>query len=492
MVRSVLKLSSRSWSVKELLSSFLLHRKEFDLTDIGFFRRLFKHRAFQWAVITPNLLVFVIVVWAGFVGTPVGNMNFAVVFVWIVWWFALMTVLVPLFSRLWCLICPLPAFGDWLQRRGFIRRAANFKWFGWNKPWPSPIKNLWPVNFIFLFIATFIVLLTTRPVVTGILLLSLFVLGTLLALPFAKRAFCRYVCPVGGFLGLYSMFAAIEIRPKDRTLCEHHVAKECVRGSDTSFGCPWLIYPGGLEKNNYCGLCMECVKACPYDNLAVRIRRFGKDLLVKSGRALDEVYKAHIMLALAVIYIAITQGPWGWLRDWGNVFYKPTYDFALSGLQGFALHATLVWSGALIIAPGIFYLFCSASRALVKSAASIKKIFIDFSYSLIPIGLAGWVGFSTPIIFINWSYVVNVLSDPFGWGWDLLGTKYIPWKPIFPEIVPYIQILAVAIGLIYSIKYGIELSRQIFEDEGEALKAFIPIAIFLMLVSILFIWLFVG
>ncbi|NHV97950.1 MAG: putative sulfate exporter family transporter [Thaumarchaeota archaeon] len=292
----------RSWSLKNLLTSLILHRNEFDLTDIEFFRRLFKHRAFQWAVIIPNLFIFIIVVIAGFVGTPVGNANFAVILVWIVWWFALMTILTPLFSRLWCMICPLPAFGDWLQRRGFIKKQGGFKFLGLNKPWPAPVKNLWPVNFIFLFVATFILLLTTRPVVTSILLLTLFVLGTVLALPFAKRAFCRYICPVGGFLGLYSMFASFELRPKDRTLCDHHVTKECIRGSDTSFGCPWLIYPGGLERNNFCGLCMECIKACPYNNLAVRIRRFGKDLLAKTGRALDEVYKAHIMLALAVIY----------------------------------------------------------------------------------------------------------------------------------------------------------------------------------------------
>jgi len=482
----------RASSLKNLLTSFISHRNEFDLTDIEFFRRIFKHRAFQWAVILPNLFIFVIVVISGFVGTPVGNMSFAVVFVWILWWFALMTVLTPLFSRLWCMICPLPAFGDWLQRRGFIKKEGGFRWFGLNKPWPAPLKNLWPVNFIFLFIATFIVLLTTRPVVTSILLLTLFVLGTVLALLFAKRAFCRYICPVGGFLGLYSMFASFEIRPKDRTLCERHVTKECVRGSDTSFGCPWLIYPGGLERNNFCGLCMECIKACPYNNLAVRIRRFAKDLLVKSGRALDEVYKAHIMLALALIYIAITQGPWGWLRDWGNVFYKPTYGFALSGIQGFAIHAAIVWSSSLIIVPGVFYLFCALSKYLAKGEGSTKNVFINFSYTLIPIGLAGWIGFSIPIILVNWSYILNVISDPLGWGWDLFGTKYIPWQPVLLEAIPYLQILAVIIGLIYSIKYGSEISKQVYQDERRAVGAFLPIAIFLILVSILFIWLFVG
>jgi hypothetical protein len=85
-----------------------------------------------------------------------------------------------------------------------------------------------------------------------------------------------------------------------------------------------------------------------------------------------------------------------------------------------------------------------------------------------------------------------VISDPLGWGWDLFGTKYIPWQPIFPEAVPYLQVLAVVIGLVYSVKYGLEISKQIFQDESKALKAFLPMAIFLLLVSILFIWLFTG
>ncbi len=478
--------------IKNLLSALFLHRGTFDLTQINWFMRLIKHRAFQWAVILPNLFIFILVVVSGFVGTPVGNMNFSIVLVWMVWWFALMMIMVPLFSRLWCMICPLPAFGDWLQRRRMIWKIPGFKFFGANRSWPAPIKNLWPVNFIFLFIATFILLLTTRPVVTAILLSTLFILGTVLALPYAKRAFCRYVCPVGGFLGLYSMFASFEIRPKDTTLCLHHSTKECVKGSDTSFGCPWLIYPGGLERNNFCGLCMECIKACPYNNLAVTLRPFAKDLLAKTGRTLDEAYKAFIMLALAVVYISITQGPWGVLRDWGNVFYKPTYGFALAGLEGFAIHTAIVWGSSLLLLPGIFYGFTWLSWSMAKTKVSMRKLFTDFSYGLIPIGLAAWIGFSLPIILVNWSYVLSVISDPFGWGWNLFGTRDVAWSPMLPELIPYLQLTAVVIGLVYSIYYGLQIARQNYTEKRDAVRVSIPQAAFLILVSVLLIWLFTG
>ena len=72
-------------------------------------KRLVRMRSFQFLVILPNLFMFYLFLIAGFWGTPVGNKNIIIVFVWILWWFLLITLLVPLGSRSWCTICPLPA-----------------------------------------------------------------------------------------------------------------------------------------------------------------------------------------------------------------------------------------------------------------------------------------------------------------------------------------------------------------------------------------------
>ncbi len=61
--------------------------------------RIVKHRAFQFAVILPNLLLFFLFLLAGIWGTPVGSHNIIIVFVWILWWVLLIAVLVPFGGR---------------------------------------------------------------------------------------------------------------------------------------------------------------------------------------------------------------------------------------------------------------------------------------------------------------------------------------------------------------------------------------------------------
>jgi ferredoxin len=486
-------LAATRWHVRDFFSSLILHRGKFDLLQIGIINRLLKHRAFQYAAMMVNLFVFWVIILSGFFGSPVGNRNISIVFVWILWWFALIVLMVPLLSRIWCTMCPLPAFGEWLERRALVKKRSAFKYLSLRKPWPSKLNNIWLQNLGFLAIATFSALLVTRPVVTAIVLLILFVVPVFLVLIYSRRVFCRFICPVGGFLGLFSMFSALELRPKDKTLCRNHMTKECVRGNDNGYGCPWIIYPGGLERNNYCGLCFECIKTCPYNNLALNLRSFGGDILAKTGRALDEAWKSFIMLTLAGLYILVMQGPWGVLKDWSNVFWAPPYGWALTGVGGFLPYVGIFWGLSLAVTPSVFFLFTGASKlASGVRSVPLKKLFIDFSYELIPLALMAWIAFSIPLLLVNWSYIVNALLDPVGLGWNVFSGLYVPWTPLIPAVIPYLQSIVLAVGLAYSIKYSYRLAKQNFPEGKAALKAFLPQVVFLTFVSMIFLWLFMG
>jgi polyferredoxin len=82
-------------------------------------------RAFQFAVILPNLAFFTLAILAGLLGTPVGNANFAIVSVWIAWWALLIVLLVPIGGRAWCAMCPIPAIGEWTQRGAVLARGTS-------------------------------------------------------------------------------------------------------------------------------------------------------------------------------------------------------------------------------------------------------------------------------------------------------------------------------------------------------------------------------
>src|SRR5690606_8265227 len=105
-------------------------------------------------------------------------------------------------GRLWCTFCPLPFFGDWIQRRSFfspisgITKEYNNKFFGLFLKWPEYLKNSWLRLIFFLILATFSTTLVAIPKISGITILILFLIPTLMAVIWELRAFCRYVCPV--------------------------------------------------------------------------------------------------------------------------------------------------------------------------------------------------------------------------------------------------------------------------------------------------------
>jgi ferredoxin len=455
---------------------------------------LVKLRSFQFLAILPNLVLFYIFILAGIFGSPIGNANMIIVFVWILWWFLLISVMVPFVGRLWCLMCPLPAFGDWLQRLALIgvrpgkTVGLNNKLFGLNKRWPKALSNIWLQNIGFLTLATVSILLVTRPIVSSIVLGLMFLLGTVMALIWRGRAFCLYLCPVSGFLGLYSMTSMMELRSKDKEICRKVCkTKSCRAGSERGWACPWLVYMGNLDRNNFCGLCMECVKSCPHDNITLYWRPFCSDKVIKGY---DEAWKAFIMLVLAMAYSVVLLGPWGFLKDWANISEKG--DFV-----GFIIYAATLWFSCLLGFPAIYYIAVKLGHWWAKmkkqnGAVSLKDMFIRYSYTLVPLGLLAWVAFSLPLIMVNGSYILSVLSDPLGRGWNLFGTAHIPWTPVYPEYATYIQVALLLVGLYYGIKKGLEIARELWADEEAAFRSMVPLTVLLVAVTIAFMKLFAG
>jgi ferredoxin len=442
-----------------------------------------KSRLWQPAGMLLTLGFFVLAILTGLFGTPAGARNFGIIFVWIVWWALLIVGLVPFFGRLWCAVCPIPAPGEWLQRRAIVRRAPGKpRSLGWR--WPRRLRNIWLQNAGFLLVALFSAVILTHPLVSGGMLLGFVLLGVLLSLLYANRIFCRYVCPVGGFIGLYSLAAPLELRVKDTAVCQAHSSKDCVAGTADSYGCPWLVYPGALRRNAYCGLCGECLRACPKDNLALNLRPPGSDLLVAGERRLDEAYKALIMLACALLYSAVLLGPWGWVKDLAN----------MKMLGGWALYAAGFLAANLLVLPGLFGLATALARRWGGLTTPLPRLFVDYAYGLAPLGLAGWIAFSLSFVFVNGSYVLPVLSDPFGWGWDLFGTAHLPWQPILPGLVPALQVIVLLLGLAFSITVAYRIARQLGPASlaERVWRGTLPVAGFMAGVTLLFLWLYLG
>jgi ferredoxin len=388
------------------------------------------------------------------------------------------------------MVCPLPAPAEWLSRKSFTAvryvqkpiRALHHRFIGLQKDWPKLMDNIWLQNILFLALISFGIILITRPIATALLFLIILVMSLLLALIYRRRVFCQYLCPVGGFLGTYSMASMTELRAVDFDICKKHKEKSCYAGGPGGWACPWKQYIGTMKRNNYCGLCTECIKSCPKDNVGIFIRPFGSDHRLKGY---DEVFNAIIMLVVAIVFSITMSGPWVVIKDAANVTESRQ-------IIPFLIYVASIWILALCVFPGIFAIVAKAARRMAKSQESNQIFILRLAYILVPVGIFAWIAFSLPMLMVNYGYILNVMSDPLGLGWNLFGTADYPYSPFFPEWIPMIQGVIMLAGLYFGISRGYLAIKDIVADSALRARSMIYPSLFALLVINIFLKLYMG
>jgi hypothetical protein len=228
---------------------------------------------------------------------------------------------------------------------------------------------------------------------------------------------------------------------------------------------------------------MECIKACPNENLTIRARPFCSDTVILRY---DEAWMAFIMIALVIAYSVTLLGPWATVKEWANVT-------EIGNWGGFAIHSAAVWFASLAVIPALWYAAALVGRPLggVQSIRA-SEIFVRYSYVLVPLGLAAWAAFSFPLIMVNFSHVTSSLSDPLGWGWDLFGTADRSWRPLWPEWIPYIQIPLLLSGLGVALSRGAVIARDLFPSRRAAVRSLIPHGVLCSAITLVLLRLYVG
>jgi hypothetical protein len=142
--------------------------------------------------------------------------------------------------------------------------------------------------------------------------------------------------------------------------------------------------------------------------------------------------------------------------------------------------------------PGIFALVARLANRMAANRVSNRTMTLRLAYILVPIGIFAWIAFSLPMLMVNYSYVLNVLSDPLGLGWNLFGTAHYPYKPFFPEWIPLIQGLILLAGLYFGISRGYTAIKDIVNNSFLRTKAMIFPSIFALLIVNIFLKLYLG
>ena len=265
-------------------------------------------------------------------------------------------------------------------------------------------------------------------------------------------------------------------------VCIKHKNKSCFSGGPDGWACPWNQYVGNMSRNNYCGLCTECIKSCPKDNVGLFLRPFGSDRKLKGY---DEMFNVMIMLVVAVAFSIVMLGPWGFIKDAANVTES-------GQVIPFLIYLAIIWSTALLIVPGIFMLLARAAGRLADVEINSRLWTLRLAYILIPVGIGAWIGFSLPAIMVNYGYIISVFSDPLGLGWDLLGTADAHFKPLMPDWIPVIQGFVLLAGLYLGISRGFMALKDVLPDPNSRIRAMLLPALFALMAVNLLLKLYMG
>ena len=360
-----------------------------ELTSNPTIRQLLVSRGLQTGIRGVTLVGFLFAILAGLLGTRVGSHNFAIIFVWIAWWTGLKLFFIPLGRPVLVRDLPDPDARGMAPARRPARPGREGPRPGFGRRWPAFLRNSWLQVGFFVLMGLFSAVILTQPQVTGWVLLGLIALAIGLSLVFERRAFCRYLCPIGGFTGLYAQMAPLEVRVKDPALCAAHTEKTCYTGSSEGFGCPWDVFPAALQENTHCGLCMECLRTCTYDNIALNLRQPGIELAQPARARLDEAVLGLVMLGSGLIYSAVFLGPWGPLK-------AAAYQI---GSLPWLVYALAFLATVLGLVPGLFFAAAGLGKKLAGIPAPLRKVAAQMSQALQPLGLSAWVAFTLAFAF---------------------------------------------------------------------------------------------
>ncbi len=455
-----------------------------DLTRIPVLGRFIRWKHARTAVQVPLLLLAAVIVVDGLFGPRAGPENAAGVGPWIQWrGFVVLALL--LVGNLFCMACPF-----------MLPRRLAKKLLPANRSWPTALRPKWLalallVTFFWGYEAFD---LWDSPWLTAWLVLAYFTAAFVIDGFFKGAAFCKHVCPIGSFNFVNSLASPGEVRVRDSAVCDACQTKDCIAGRYdgdrlVQSGCELWLYQPRKVGNMDCTFCLDCVQACPHDNVGVIARVPGAELVRdrwRSGIGRLGDRPDLLVLTMVLVFAAFVNAA-------GMI--GPTQDFqaALSGALGSEGHV-VGWTIFLIVTLGLLPAVLlagatTASQRLGGGSVPARRVLLRMAYGLVPLGFAMWIAHYGFHFLASGLTLVPVLHRVAG---DVgLATTAPDWSlgPLVPTdwLIPF-EIVALEVGLIGSLVLLYFIARATFPTRRAVRLGFAPWALLAMVLAAAGAW----
>jgi len=232
-------------------------RRPFDLVRMPVVGALLRARYGRRALQAGLLLVAVVVIADGLFGHSMAPMSFAGV---LPWTYARAFAVIALLAggNFFCMACPFT-----------LPRELGRRFGGATHNWPHWLRNKWLAAALLVgfFWAYEAFSFWNSPIATARIVVAYFV-GAIDSL-FRGASFCKYVCPIGQFGFVSSLVSPLQVSAREGAVCARCTTHDCLRGNDRQRGCELQLYLPRKSGSMDCTFCLDCVKACPHDNVGV-------------------------------------------------------------------------------------------------------------------------------------------------------------------------------------------------------------------------------
>jgi ferredoxin len=328
------------------------------------------------------LVVAGAVVLHGLFGPQLAPRNLATVLTSI-HWRGLLIVALAAVGNLFCTACPM-----------VLARDAGRRLFHPALRWPRRIRGKW-LGIILLVLVLFsyeLFDLWSQPRATAWLVLGYFGLAILIDVIFSGATFCKHICPIGQFNFVASMMSPTELRVVNLDTCRSCRTVDCIKGHEKQRGCELGLFLPLKSGNLDCTMCLDCVHACPHDNIALETRIPGAEILElgrRSGVGRLAQRADIAVLALVFTFAALLSA---------FAMTAPAYAVEQRLAAGLGVYSeapalALVFVIGLIVLPTLLVGVAGlVSNALDHTGSlSLRATVIRYAYALVPVGFGMWL-----------------------------------------------------------------------------------------------------